>query len=81
MINYVRHSKQMLVTPDNSDNNFLHDPYIIQNSIQSLLCMPLILHDQLSGIVYLENRSIPNLFSRKATKVLKVVFSLICFIC
>jgi predicted ATPase/DNA-binding CsgD family transcriptional regulator/GAF domain-containing protein len=75
MVNYVRHSKQMLVTQNDSDNNFSHDQYLKQNSIKSLLCMPLILHDQLSGIVYLENRSIPNLFSRKATKVLKVVFS------
>ena len=75
IINYVRHSKQMLVIPDDSDNNYLHDPYIKQNDIQSLLCTPLIVNDQLCGIVYLENRSIPHLFSKKATKVLKVVFS------
>jgi DNA-binding CsgD family transcriptional regulator len=75
MVNYVKHSKQMLVTQDDLDNNFLHDQYIKQNSIKSILCMPLILHDHLCGIVYLENRSIPNLFSKKATKVLKVVFS------
>ncbi|ETR70514.1 MAG: hypothetical protein OMM_08761 [Candidatus Magnetoglobus multicellularis str. Araruama] len=75
MINYVRHSKQMLLTPDVSDNKFIHDHYIKQNGIKSLLCMPLVVNDQLCGIVYLENRSIPNLFSKKATKILKVVFS------
>ena len=75
IINYVRHSKEMLVTPDASDNKFMYDQYIKQNCIKSLLCMPLIVNDQLCAIVYLENRSIPNLFSIKSTKILKVVFS------
>ncbi|KPA11012.1 serine/threonine protein kinase, partial [Candidatus Magnetomorum sp. HK-1] len=74
MINYVRHSKQMLILSRATDGNYQHDQYVKLYKIQSVLCMPLIIKEEIIGIVYLENKSISNLFSTKVSQILKIVF-------
>jgi len=56
LVNYVKNSEEFLVL-DNAtkSNDFSYDPYIINNSPISVLCVPILNQGVLSGIVYLEN--------------------------
>ena len=52
VINYVRHSKQMLITSDGSDNTYIQDTYLKQNIIKSFLCMPLMFNQHQKSRLY-----------------------------
>lgn len=76
IINYVSLSKNKLIFTNDSNNDYQHqDPYIIQRKIQSFACLPLITKEKVCGVVYLENKFIPNLFTKKVNKLLEIVLA------
>jgi len=58
-----------------ADQKYAADPYIAYNQSRSLLCMPLINHGKLSGILYLENNLASNAFTPERLEVLNMLSS------
>lgn len=54
---------------------FQYDNYVRENSPRSLLCIPLLYADQISGLLYLENKRITNLFSTERVKRMQIIAS------
>ena len=74
IVHYVARSKKLLVLDDAINNNqFASDNYIKTNQIKSVLCMPLLDGDKLTGIVYLENNLAKNSFTPGHIETLQVL--------
>ena len=73
LIQYVKNT-QTVVVIDNLDTDLLViDDYLSQQQPQSLLCLPLIDRGNLTGVVYLHNRSTSNLFTPDRLQVLNLL--------
>jgi predicted ATPase/signal transduction histidine kinase/tRNA A-37 threonylcarbamoyl transferase component Bud32 len=55
------------------DGQFSDDPYIRQQKIKSLLCVPLINQGQVSGILYLENNLVAGAFTPGRVELLRLL--------
>ncbi|MCP4159980.1 MAG: SpoIIE family protein phosphatase, partial [Deltaproteobacteria bacterium] len=76
VINFVIHSSTDLVLEDATEKgNFLNDPYIMENRIKSILCMPLIHKGNNIAILYLENNSLSNAFTNDRIDILRMLSS------
>ena len=77
IINYVTTVRSFIILDDsqNTENIFIGDPYIRKHKIKSILCLPLLLHNQVLGILYLENSLISGVFSSNQISVLSSVGS------
>ncbi|MHA7925688.1 MAG: AAA family ATPase [Marinobacter sp.] len=49
------------------------DPYLGAHDVRSVLCVPLVHGDQMSGLLYLENRHTPRAFSASSAKVVEIL--------
>ncbi len=58
-----------------ADSQFAADPVISQRQSRSVLCLPLRHHDNLTGILYLENNLAPGAFTADRLKVLNLLAS------
>jgi len=76
IINYVsRTQEDVILTDASNQGNFINDPYIINNQIKSVLCIPILGQGKLIGILYLENNLITAAFTFKQTQLLKLLCS------
>lgn len=76
IINYVVNAKNMLVSDDASgDVRFAESIYIKQNAIKSLLCLPIMNHNKLIGLLYLENSLVEGAFSQDRVDLLSALAS------
>ena len=74
LIAYVQRTRETLVLNETATEElFCSDPYILEQQPKSVLAFPLISHNQLRGIVYLENRLVQGAFSRERLELLKVL--------
>jgi len=74
IINYVIRVNKMIVLDDAADQgSFKSDEYIKVNKLKSILCLPLIFQNKLSGILYLENNLVPGTFNSERVEVLKIL--------
>jgi len=74
IINYVLRTNKMIVMDDAFEEiNFKTDEYIRSNKLRSVLCLPLIFKNKLSGILYLENNLAPGTFTSERVEVLKLL--------
>jgi|WetSurSiteA1Bulk_404760.scaffolds.fasta_scaffold00015_14 predicted ATPase/signal transduction histidine kinase len=74
IVNYVLRVNEMVVLDDATNQGiFKADPYITQNRPKSILCLPLIFKNKMSGILYLENNLIPGAFTSERVEVLKIL--------
>ncbi|GAB4385070.1 MAG: hypothetical protein Kow00121_49540 [Elainellaceae cyanobacterium] len=72
----VERTQETLVFDDAvSEPSFLTDPYIQHQQTRSLLCMPILKQSQLVGILYLENKLSPGVFTRDRLQVLKLLIA------
>ena len=72
VVNYVIRTKKPLIIDDiKNDANFLQEKETINRGVKSILCLPLILHNSIKGIIYLENNSISGIFSKNKMNLLK----------
>ncbi|MBP0019683.1 MAG: AAA family ATPase [Cyanobacteria bacterium SBLK] len=76
VLNYVEQTKQNLVL-DNAvtDDTFGSDLYIQEQQTKSILCLPLIHQNKLTGILYLENNEISGAFTQERLKVINLLAS------
>ena len=76
IINYVIHTRESIVLNDAAtEGNFTGDPYIIQQRPKSILCLPLLKQNELTGILYLENNLTVGAFTGDRLEVLNLLSS------
>jgi PAS domain S-box-containing protein len=76
IVRYVMRTREHVILGDaTAENPFSADAYIAGHSVRSILCLPLISRARFSGILYLENKLTPDLFTPDRTTVLKVLAS------
>jgi len=74
IIQYVARTKETIVVNNAcSEGIWRENPYIANNKVKSLLCMPVIYQTQFKGIVYLENNLSDNVFTLERLEILKIL--------
>ncbi|MBU2514780.1 AAA family ATPase [bacterium] len=73
---YVIRTKKTIILDDASkDSMFAYNKYIEEVKPKSILCIPIITHDKLNGILYLENTDVARIFSPKLVELLTLFIS------
>jgi PAS domain S-box-containing protein len=76
ILRYVVRTRESVLLDDASEQTqFSGDQYIVQNGCRSILCLPLIKQTQLIGVLYLENRLSPHVFTPARLAVLRLLAS------
>ena len=74
IVNYVYRTAEMLVIDNASeDGDFITDPTVQQQQLKSILCIPLLLKQQVLGVLYLENKLIPAVFTHEQQELTKLL--------
>ncbi len=74
VVQYVRRTQETLVLNNACRiGRFTQDPYIAQNQVCAILCTPTLYQGQLKGIIYLENRQLPDTFTQDRCLILDVL--------
>lgn len=74
VVHYViRTANDVLLDDAAHSGKFTSDPYILRNNIKSILCMPITDHDQMTGVIYLENRQVKGAFTTERVEILRTV--------
>jgi PAS domain S-box-containing protein len=76
IVHYVVRTQESVILDDALvQNQFSTDEYILQQHARSVLCLPLIKQTELTGVLYLENKLAPNVFTPTRIAVLKLLAS------
>ncbi len=76
IINYVWRTREIVVLDDATHRGmFMDDEYIKRTQQKSMLCMPIINHGRLIGVLYLENRLTRNAFAPEKLELLQILSS------
>nr|WP_315024433.1 GAF domain-containing sensor histidine kinase [uncultured Aminipila sp.] len=75
MINYVTMTKEVLIIDNISRSQFSYDQYFESNTIQSVMCLPIMKQNALKGVVYLENNILSGAFAKNNMEVLNIIIS------
>ena len=76
VLHYVLRTRESVILDDASTHSsFSADPYIVENYLRSILCLPLINQGTLKGILYLENNLTPRAFTPDRVVLLTVLAS------
>ncbi|WP_017304068.1 diguanylate cyclase domain-containing protein [Spirulina subsalsa] len=74
ILQYVRRTQETIVLDQAYRNGrFTEDPYIKQNQVCSVLCTAILYQGQLKGLIYLENRQLPETFTHERCLVLDLL--------
>ena len=70
----VMHTGRAQVFVDASqDHRVARDPEVVQRSLRSVLCVPLVRQQQISAVLYLENNLAPGMFTDQQVRVLGIM--------
>ncbi len=72
LINQARHSGQTIILTRDSEM-LLEDEYFHRYQPQSVMCLPLIHQGEIRGLIYLENRHTPEVFSLDQQTMLEII--------
>lgn len=76
LINFVKHAREEVILGESpTDNLFLGDDYFQRAAPKSILCLPLMHHREVLGILYLENQFLEKAFSQDRLEVVKLLAS------
>lgn len=74
VVNVVARTRQPVLLADASEaEHFARDPYIVTMKPRSILCLPLLHHEQLIGLIYLENNLTRDAFTVDHLEVLNLL--------
>ncbi|MFC1886379.1 ATP-binding protein, partial [Thermodesulfobacteriota bacterium] len=74
VVQYAARTQEMLILSDAAkEPRFASDPYIMANKPKSILCAPIIRHNELIGMVYLENNVADDVFTVERISVLNLL--------
>ncbi|MBU4487102.1 MAG: GAF domain-containing protein, partial [Candidatus Delongbacteria bacterium] len=72
VINKVLREKEVIIIKDAlNDQEYEVKRSIINLRLKSIMCVPMLKENKVLGIIYVENRNIPNIFNIEAGEVLK----------
>jgi diguanylate cyclase (GGDEF)-like protein len=72
IVNYVIRTKKPIIINDlNNHTTFFQEEDTLRRGVKSILCLPLILHNDIKGIIYLENNAISGIFTKDKIDLLK----------
>ncbi|MGA1867914.1 MAG: AAA family ATPase [bacterium] len=76
VVNFVHQSMKHIVLDDvRRERAFAQDPYVLKYNPKSILCLPIMRHSNLTGILYLENNVATDAFTSDRIRVLKLLAS------
>ena len=76
ILHYVVRTKESVILDDAlTANEFSADAYFVQHRSRSIHCLPLINQGGITGVLYLENKLAPGIFTAARMAVLKVIAS------
>ena len=76
IVKYVERTRESVVLDDAAiTGKFTANDYIRDGHIKSVLCMPMISHNAMQGVVYLENNLSNHVFTAERLTVLKILAS------
>jgi PAS domain S-box-containing protein len=76
LLRYVIRTEESLILDDALVQNlFSEDEYVRQKSPRSVLCLPLVKQANLMGVLYLENKLVPRVFTPKRLAMLELLAS------
>ena len=74
IVRFVAHTRETLILSNPlEDSRFAADSYLQQHKPRSLMCMPLLHQNKLSGVMYLENGIVRDVFSRERVELLRLL--------
>jgi predicted ATPase/transcriptional regulator with GAF, ATPase, and Fis domain/tRNA A-37 threonylcarbamoyl transferase component Bud32 len=74
VISYVRQTDESVVVGNAlADERFSNDPYIVSTKPRSILCVPIVHHGKLGGILYLENNLAHDAFTADRIEMLRIL--------
>ncbi|GAA0893667.1 AAA family ATPase [Fulvivirga kasyanovii] len=74
IIQYTARIKETVIIDNiNADNRFANDPYVQKSELKSILCSPILVQNELIGIIYLENNLVVGAFTPKRLDMLKLL--------
>ncbi len=74
MLRYVMLSHDSVVLSDaSSEGPFVHDPYVLEMKPRSVMCFPVLLQNEIIGLVVLENSLMVGVFTEERQKLLEVI--------
>lgn len=76
LIYFVQRTQQSVnLANANIDNNFANDEYFITENVQSVFCSPILLQGKLTGIIYLENKLLSDVFTPERIELIQSLSS------
>jgi PAS domain S-box-containing protein len=76
IVYYVsRTGEQVVLNNAVKEGMFTHDAYVMTQKPQSILCLPILRHSDLTGILYLENNQTPGAFTPDRMEILALLAS------
>lgn len=69
----VRTRQPIVLSEPASGGIFVQDPYVLRTKVNSVLCLPLLHHDHLSAVVYLENKMTRGIFTPRRIATLEAL--------
>jgi PAS domain S-box-containing protein len=76
LLRYVTRTQESVILDDASVQNlFLDDEYFLRQGPRSVLCLPLVKQAKLMGVLYLENKLAPRVFTPKRLTMLELLAS------
>ncbi|MGG1552474.1 AAA family ATPase [Paenibacillus ferrarius] len=81
IIRYVFRTQEEVVYNKGTESWLIHNPYMAKHRPQSALCIPVLAHGTILGILYLENRLAGAVFAQDRTAVLQAMASHGLFMC
>lgn len=74
IVRYVIRSRMEVVLHDAGQHpTFQQDPHVVRRSVRSVMCVPLLAQNRLSGVLYLENNLHPGVFAVERTQIVKTL--------
>jgi predicted ATPase len=74
VLSYVRQTGESVVVGDaRTDERFASDPYIIATQTRALLCVPMVHHGTLSGLLYLEHQLASDAFTADRSAIMHIL--------
>lgn len=73
LIHYVHRTHQS--TNLTNDNIFAQDKYFKDDKVKSVFCSPIVLHGKVTGIIYLENKLLSDVFTPERVELIQLLSS------
>jgi predicted ATPase/GAF domain-containing protein/tRNA A-37 threonylcarbamoyl transferase component Bud32 len=74
LVRYVARTHETVVLDDARDDElYRNDPHIVAESVQSVLCMPIVNQGVLQAILYVENNAVSRAFTPARVSLLRVI--------